>query len=100
MFCFTKHSPQTYLITSQADESLSDKIPIQSELRSYHPHYINSISYPNPMTPHIYYGEVVGVKPVFHFKNIDLWDPSSIEKLTINGIEYTDASAKYYLLRR
>jgi hypothetical protein len=43
---------------------------------------------------------VVGVKPIFLFKDIDQWSPFSIEKLTINGIEYTDASAKYYLLRR
>lgn len=31
---------------------------------------------------------------------MDRWDPNNIEKFTINGVEYTDASAKYYLLRR
>lgn len=36
-----------------------------SEFRSYHPQYLHSYSYAQPSTLHLYYGRVVGNKPVF-----------------------------------
>lgn len=37
----------------------------QSSLRSYHPHYLHSRSYPTPSTLHYYYGRVEGTTPIF-----------------------------------
>lgn len=69
-------------------------------MRSYHPHYLISLSYPRPMSSHIYYGEVVGNRPLFLYSDVEQWHPDSISKLVINGVEFTDSSAKYFLLRR
>ena len=36
--------------------------------------------------------------PLFFIKDQKEWNPESISQLVINGVKYTDASAKYYLL--
>lgn len=86
MFCFTKNSKSSENGDSSMIRNEDFTEASESHLRSYHPHYINSISYPQPMTPHIYYGEVIGPKAVFLYKDINLWNPESIERLTINGV--------------
>jgi hypothetical protein len=30
----------------------------KGKLRSYHPHYLHSYSYPSPVTPHLYFGQL------------------------------------------
>jgi hypothetical protein len=101
-FCFLKDVESNDKHSSPVESlQISEKL-VKKEylLRSYHPHYLVSLSYPHPMTPHFYYGEVIGNTPLFLYADVDRWHPNSIEKLTINGFEYTDASAKFYLLRR
>lgn len=40
-----------------------------NEFRSYHPQYLHSYSYAQPSTLHLYYGRVVGNRPVFLIKD-------------------------------
>jgi hypothetical protein len=100
-FCFLKQSTtQNIKSPTNLDQEDSSSINKQdSKLKSYHPHYLISLSYPHPITPHIYYGEVVGSTPIFLYSDVERWHPQSISTFTINGYEYTDASAKSFLLR-
>jgi hypothetical protein len=90
MFCFQQKHPSQKAININNDqnnpqESIDRESPLKqirlaesSELRSYHPHYLNSLSYPHPITPHIYFGEMYGANPVLLVKNMDNWDVNSI----------------------
>lgn len=94
MSCFAKKyepsSSPPLNIKSDDEQTTSIKIITQSELRSYHPHYLNSLSYPYPITPHIYFAEVIGTQPLFSIKHLNSWDPRSISKFSVNGVLQID----------
>lgn len=47
--------------------------------RSYHPHYLHSYSYPEPISPHIYFGQSNGTDSyVFLVKNNETLSHSEV----------------------
>lgn len=95
VLCFGKH-PKKLAV----NHNIHNNETFAHELRSYHPHYLNSYSYGEPLTPHIYYGEVINNKPIFLFKDIDSSTKQCDSLFIVDGLAMTDASAKTYLLRR
>jgi hypothetical protein len=43
----------------------------KSLFRSYHPHYLQSLSYPQPFTPHFYFGTVKTNTPIFFYSQVE-----------------------------